>query len=83
MIQTGAKTQLGGANHGFCKDAYHVGIEELARIPTIGTSVAESVKRQLGIEVKFQTQGIKDDEYVDDSLDSIQTLLEDFEHRDS
>ncbi|NHI83213.1 MAG: DEAD/DEAH box helicase [Candidatus Thorarchaeota archaeon] len=63
-------------------DLYHVAVEELARIPTIGTSVAESVKRQLGIEIKLQDQETEDNEYVDDSLDSIQTLLEDFEPKD-
>lgn len=64
-------------------DLYHIPIEDLARIPTIGTSVAESVKRQLGIEVKVQGQGVENDEYIDDSLDSIQTLLKDFDPKDS
>ena len=58
-------------------DLYKVPVEELARIPTIGTSVAESIKKQLGIDVKLASTeevGLIND----DDLDSMQTLLEDF-----
>ncbi|KXH76356.1 MAG: hypothetical protein AM326_07140 [Candidatus Thorarchaeota archaeon SMTZ-45] len=58
-------------------DLYQVPIEELARIPTIGTSIAESIKKQLGIDIKLTTTDIEDS-VEDDDIDSIQTLLEDF-----
>jgi helicase len=58
-------------------DLYKVSIEELARIPTIGTSIAESIKKQLGIDAKLTTTQIE--EFTeDDDIDSMQTLLEDF-----
>ncbi len=59
-------------------DLYKVPIEELARIPTIGTSIAESIKKQLGINVKLTTTETEDLIEDDDDIDSIQTLLEDF-----
>ncbi|MCJ7818012.1 MAG: helix-hairpin-helix domain-containing protein, partial [Candidatus Thorarchaeota archaeon] len=58
-------------------ELYQVPIEELARIPTIGTIVAESIKKQLGVEVKSTSAHIEPMEETDD-FDSIQTLLEDF-----
>ncbi|MFX1578013.1 MAG: DEAD/DEAH box helicase [Promethearchaeota archaeon] len=59
-------------------DLYKVPVEELARIPTIGTSIAQSIKKQLGIDVKI---ALNDTEHFDDDgddIDSMQTLLEDF-----
>lgn len=67
-------------NHGFTNlaELYKVPIEELARIPTIGSSIAESIKKQLGIDVKTRTR-VEEEQQVDDGdVDSIQTLLEDF-----
>ena len=58
-------------------ELYQVPIEELARIPTIGTSIAESIKKQLGVEVKSSITHIEPLEETDD-FDSVQTLLEDF-----
>lgn len=58
-------------------DLYKVPIEELARIPTIGTSIAESIKKQLGLDIKL-TATEPDDLIDDDDIDSMQTLLEDF-----
>jgi helicase len=58
-------------------DLYKVPVEELARIPTIGTSIAESIKKQLGIDVKL-TPAETEDFAEDDDIDSMQTLLEDF-----
>jgi helicase len=58
-------------------DLYKVPIEELARIPTIGTSIAKSIKQQLGIDVKLTAT--ETEESVDDDIDSMQTLLEDFD----
>ncbi len=63
-------------------DLYHVPIEELARIPTIGNAIAESIKRQLGVQVKSTQQDSDALEEVD-ALDPIQTLLEDFDPRDA
>ena len=58
-------------------DLYKVPIEELARVPTIGSSIAESIKKQLGIETRLTTID-KDQRTNDDEIDSMQTLLEDF-----
>ncbi|TFG33415.1 DEAD/DEAH box helicase [Candidatus Thorarchaeota archaeon] len=58
-------------------ELYKIPVEELARIPTIGTTIAESIKKQLGVEVKSSTPHIEPIEDTEDS-DSIQTLLEDF-----
>jgi helicase len=66
-------------NHGLVNlpDLYKVPVEELARIPTIGTSIAQSIKKQLGIDAKI---ALNDTEHFDDDddIDSMQTLLEDF-----
>ena len=59
-------------------DLYKVPIEELARIPTIGSSIAESIKKQLGIDVKPGTTIVDEQQIDDDEGESIQTLLEDF-----
>jgi len=67
-------------NYGFTNlaELYKVPIEELARIPTIGSSIAESIKKQLGIDVKTRTR-VEEEQQIDDGdVDSIQTLLEDF-----
>lgn len=58
-------------------DLYKVPVEELARIPTIGTSIAQLIKKQLGIDVKLTSDDTEN--YVDDGdIDSMQTLLDDF-----
>ena len=71
-------------NHGLraMADLYHTPLEEIARVPTIGTGVATSIKKQLGIEVDTMgqpTQAPSDDE---GDLGPMQTLLEDFESSD-
>jgi hypothetical protein len=62
-------------------DLYHASIEEIARVPTIGTSLAKSIKRQLGVDVPVTegetTSPIEPED--DEDTYSIQTLLEDFE----
>ncbi|MBN2229899.1 MAG: DEAD/DEAH box helicase [Candidatus Thorarchaeota archaeon] len=60
-------------------DLYNIPLNELARIPTIGTSIAESIKKQLGVKVKSSdtTHSSIIDESEED-FDSIQTLLDDF-----
>jgi len=66
-------------NHGLrsFSDLYHVPIDELARIPTIGRAIAESVKKQLGVDVK-PSQSPVDESEDDEDLGSMQTLLDDF-----
>ncbi|MFW9962008.1 MAG: DEAD/DEAH box helicase [Candidatus Sifarchaeia archaeon] len=59
-------------------DLYKVPVEELARIPTIGTSIAESIKKQLGFDITL-TSVETDDVVGDDDIDPMQTLLEDFD----
>ncbi|MFW9845103.1 MAG: helix-hairpin-helix domain-containing protein, partial [Candidatus Thorarchaeota archaeon] len=59
-------------------DLYSTPVDEIARIPMIGTTIAESIKRQLGLDVRAS---MKDEMMEEDEYDgfSIQTLLEDFE----
>jgi helicase len=67
-------------NHGLTTlaELYNVPVGELARIPTIGSSIAESIKKQLGLDEKLGTQ-VDEDQLLDvEEGDSIQTLLEDF-----
>jgi helicase len=59
-------------------ELYRVPIEELARIPTIGSSIAESIKKQLGVDVQSSGAIIEPSEESDD-FGPIQTLLEDFD----
>ncbi len=62
-------------------DLYHASLEEIARVPTIGTSLAKSIKRQLGVDVPVtegETTSLIEPEDDEDTY-SIQTLLEDFE----
>ncbi len=67
-------------NYGFTNlaDLYKFPLTELASIPTIGSSIAESIKKQLGIDVKTGTTHIEKEQEMDDVVDSIKTLLEDF-----
>ncbi len=61
-------------------DLYHAALEKIARVPTVGTSLAKSIKRQLGVDVPVTESDIPiiEPEDEQDSY-SIQTLLEDFE----
>jgi helicase len=58
-------------------DLHTVPANELARVPTIGTAVATSVKKQLGIQVELEDIEPAR-KSIDEDLDSVQTLLEDF-----
>lgn len=66
-------------NHGIkgLVDLYNIPLSNLARIPTIGTSVATSIKKQLGLDIshtlKDEPEAIKEE-----NSGSLQTLLEDF-----
>jgi helicase len=58
-------------------DLYNVSPIKLARIPSIGSTIAKSIKKQLGVEIEIEkvaSEGGQDD----DEIDSMQTLLEDF-----
>lgn len=58
-------------------DLYHIPIDELARIPTIGRTIAESIKKQLGFDVQPSPSPV-DESSDEEDFESIQTLLEDF-----
>jgi hypothetical protein len=57
---------------------YHTPLEKIAKIPTIGTTIAESIKRQLGVQVESSSKK-KPATEEDDFLGPVQTLLEEFE----
>ena len=59
-------------------DLYHAPLEKIARIPTIGTTIAESIKKQLGVQVKSSHKQ-ESTTGEEDFLGPVQTLLEDFE----
>ncbi len=58
-------------------DLYNISLPNLARIPTIGTSIAASIKRQLGLDITTTPEDDPDASHGQDT-DSLQTLLEDF-----
>ena len=59
-------------------DLHRAPPDELARVPTIGSVVAKSIKKQLGIEVEIDGIEPTRNSDDDDEVDSVQTLLEDF-----
>ncbi len=59
-------------------DLHRAPAGELAKVPTIGSVVAKSIKKQLGIEVELDHVEPFLDAEDDDEVDSVQTLLEDF-----
>lgn len=60
-------------------DLYNVPFDDLAGVPIIGTSVAKSVKQQLGIEV--DTEETEQPSSDDEENGPFQTLLEDFDDK--
>jgi hypothetical protein len=58
---------------------YHAPLEKIARIPTIGTTIAESIKRQLGVQVEKKHKKEFASQEEDFFEPVVQTLLEDFE----
>ncbi|MFX1482018.1 MAG: DEAD/DEAH box helicase [Promethearchaeota archaeon] len=66
-------------NHGLTNltDLYNIPLDQLARIPTIGSTIAESIKHQLGFSIKPGIP-LDEEESTEEDVDSIQTLLEDF-----
>ena len=61
-------------------ELYKAPVNEIARVPTIGTGIAQSIKKQLGMDVKVEIDKNKEDHPdSDDELGSVQTLLEDFQ----
>lgn len=53
-------------------------LEEIARVPSIGTSIAVSIKKQLGVDVSSHGD-LSNHDSLDESDITIQMLLEDFE----
>jgi helicase len=66
-------------NHNLCNltDLYNVDPVKLARIPTIGTSIAQSIKKQLGVDVEIESVSSEHTQN-DEEIDSMQTLLDEF-----
>ncbi|MFX1262095.1 MAG: hypothetical protein ACFFAZ_08415, partial [Promethearchaeota archaeon] len=63
-------------------DLYNAPFEKISRVPTIGTSLAKSIKRQLGVDMPMtEDETASLIEAGDDDQDpfSIQTLIEDYE----
>jgi hypothetical protein len=58
---------------------YHAPLDQISRVPTIGTSLAKSIKRQLGVDVPVTESELHIESEDDQDTYSIQTLLEDFE----
>jgi len=64
-------------------DLYQAPLQQIARVPTIGSAIAESIKLQLSLEVAEDTKEhpVPTDTHI--IADSAQTLLEDYEDEDS
>ncbi len=61
-------------------DLFTVNIIELARIPTIGTSLAKSIKQQLGVDIdEIDDIGIESPQSDESSPESFQMSLDDFD----
>ncbi|MFW9925172.1 MAG: DEAD/DEAH box helicase [Candidatus Thorarchaeota archaeon] len=58
-------------------DLYNIPLKDFARIPTIGTAIATSVKKQLGLDVTGD-ESLESPASKDEESGSLQTLLEDF-----
>lgn len=59
-------------------DLYDAPLVELARIPTIGSSIAASIKKQVGVHVDDDIPEGQEPSEKDDQASNLQTLLEDF-----
>jgi helicase len=68
-------------SHGYktIADLYHTTLETIARVPTIGSSVAESIKKQLGAQVGSGAPELSDEEAIPDANGALQTMLDDFD----
>ena len=71
-------------NHGLknLSDLYNVEQEKLGQVPAIGTALALSIKKQLGIESGYDTTSTQvefNEPDEDDNDDTTQTLLLDFD----
>ncbi len=60
-------------------DLYQVTPEKLGQVPTIGTSIAVSIKKQLGLEVDGDISIMPSEKEDTDTDDTTQTLLVDFD----
>jgi helicase len=72
-------------NHGFktLSDLSRTSVEQIARVPSIGSTIAESIKRQLGLEVEESNRAPSGVAIEQEGTDSAQTLLEDFTDEES
>ncbi len=72
-------------NHGLrtLSDLYRAPVEEIARVPAIGLTIAESIKHQLGFETSDTGDKVPVPSDQHDQSGSAQTLLEEFEDEDS
>jgi helicase len=69
-------------NHGLksLSDLYQVKPEELGRVPTVGTSLASSIKKQLGLDLSDVSVEHEPEFTEPDDNDTMQTLLLDFDN---
>ena len=68
-------------SHGYrtIADLYHAPLETIARVPTIGSSIAESIKKQLGAQVDSVPPDLSEEETISDADGTLQTMLDDFD----
>jgi helicase len=66
-------------NHGYTdlKELYSAPVEAIARVPSVGSTIAQSIKKQLGIDVEETPPFTEDREETQDTP-GVQTLLDDF-----
>ncbi len=66
-------------NHGYkdLKELYSAPVEAIARVPSIGTTIAQSIKKQLGIEVN-EIPPLTEGQEETQGKPGVQTLLDDF-----
>ena len=67
-------------NHGLktLSDLSRASLDQIARVPAIGPTIAESIKQQLGLEVGESNKELPLTKEGQETTDSAQTLLEDF-----
>ncbi|MFW9931163.1 MAG: DEAD/DEAH box helicase [Candidatus Thorarchaeota archaeon] len=59
-------------------DLYNIPLVELARIPTIGTTIAKSIKQQVGVDIDHEASEEIVSSEKDENSTTFQALLEDF-----
>ncbi len=66
-------------NHDYTdlKELYSAPVEAIARVPSIGSTIAQSIKKQLGVETK-ELPPLTEDHEEAQGKPGVQTLLDDF-----